>query len=396
MKVIRFLLPVLVVALGVTGAALLVKYGKKTEPEEIPFVPPLVEAADVVFQDYQFKVRAQGSVSARTEIDLVPEVSGKVARVSSSLTAGGFFEAGDELLAIESRDFELGVVRAKSQLAQAAAALAREEAEASVAMKEWKELGSGAASPLLRREPQLAQARAAVHAAEAAFEQAERDLARCVLRAPFAGRVERRSVAAGQFVTRGAPVARIYAVDYAEVRLPLPAEELAYLDLPLEFRGEAKRAAGPAVTLRANFAGSQHEWQGGIVRTEGRIDARNRMIYAVVQVEDPYGRTGVSARPPLAVGLYVDCEIAGKTAKNAVALPRRALRNKDELWVIDGEKKLFIRKVEVLRAGRDEVIVGSGLEAGELVCVSSLDAAVNGMSTRLARDESASTGGKAQ
>lgn len=396
MKVFRFLIPILVVALGIAGSALLVKHGPKTEPAEIPFVPPLVETVTAVFEDYQFKVHAQGSVSARTEIDLVPEVSGKVASVSASLRAGGFFEKDDELVRIESRDFELGVVGAKAQLAQASALLAREEAEASVAMKEWRELGSGEASPLLKREPQLAQARAAVRAAEAALEQSERDLERCILRAPFAGRVERRSVAAGQFVTRGAPVARLYAVDYAEVRLPLPAGELAYLDLPLEFRGESKPSPGPAVTLRASFAGRRHEWRGRIVRTEGRIDTRNRMIYAVVQIDDPYGRGGESERPPLAVGLFVDCEIEGKTARNAVALPRRALRNKNELWVIDSEKKLFIRRVEALRAGRDEVIVGSGLEEGDLVCVSSLDTVVNGMTTRLARDEPAATDGDAQ
>jgi RND family efflux transporter MFP subunit len=396
MKVIRFILPILVVALGIAGSALLVKHGPRTEPEAIPFVPPLVETATAAFQDYQFKIHAHGSVSARTEIDLVPEVSGKVARVSDSLTAGGFFEKGDELVTIESRDFELGMIGAKSQLAQASAALAREEAEASVALKEWKQLGAGEASPLLKREPQLAQAHAAVRAAEAALEQSERDLARCVLRAPFAGRVELRSVAAGQFVNRGAPVARLYAVDFAEVRLPLPAEELAFLDLPLEFRGESKRASEPTVTLRAKFAGKQHEWQGRIVRTEGRIDTRNRMIYAVVQIDDPYGRSGASDRPPLAVGLFVECEIEGKTVKNSVVLPRRALRNKDELWVIDNEKRLNIRRVEVLRAGRDEVIVGSGLDAGDLVCVSSLDAVVNGMSTRLAGDEPAKTSGGAQ
>lgn len=389
MKIIRFLLPIFVVALGVAGSALLVKFGKKTKPEETPFVPPLVEVVLAVAQDYQFRIHAQGSVTARTEFDLIPEVSGKVVRVSPSLIAGGFFEKDDELVAIETRDFELGVIGAKSQLAQASALLAREEAEAYVAMKEWKELGSGAASPLLKREPQLAQARAAVRAAEAALEQSNRDLARCILRAPFAGRVERRSVAAGQVISRGAPIARLYAVDFAEVRLPLAAEELAFLDLPLAFRGEAKQSAGPAVTLRANFAGKRHEWRGRIARTEGRIGVRNRMIYAVVQVDDPYGRTGASDRPPLAVGLYVDCEIEGKIERNAIALPRRALRNKNELWVIDDEKKLFVRPVEVLRAGRDEVIVGSGLEAGDRVCVSSLDAVVNGMSTRIAEEEPA-------
>ncbi len=387
MKIVRLLLPVLIVAAGVAGAGLLVKFGKKTTPEEIPFVPPLVEVVEAEPGGHQFHVSAQGSVSARTEIDLVAEVAGRIAWISPSLAAGGFFEKGGDLARIEARDFELAVTAAKAELTQARATLTREEAEAAVAIREWKELGQGDASPLLKREPQLAQARAAVEAAEAAVERGERDLARCVIRAPFAGRVERKGVDVGQYVSRGMSLGRLYSIDVAEVRLPIPAEELAYLDLPLGFRdGDASRP-GPAVALRAEFAGKVHEWRGRITRTEGRIDTRSRMVYAVAEVDDPYGRATENGNPPLAVGLYVDCEIAGRTVKDASILPRRALRNTDELWVVGPDDRLEVRRVEVLRAGRETVVVGSGVKEGERVCVSSLDAVVNGMRVRVSEEE---------
>lgn len=392
MKIIRFLLPVLVVAAGLTGSALLVKFGRKTDPVDPPAFAPLVETVTVELRDHQFTVQAQGNVSARTEIDLAVEISGKVEWISDAMAAGGFFKEGDNLVRIEKRDFELAVVSARSLLAQAKATLAREEAEAAVALREWKELGNGKASLLLKREPQLARARAAVEAANARVEKAERDLNRCVIRAPFAGRVERKTVDVGQFVNRGAPLGRLYSVDRAEVRLPIPEEDLAFLNLSLGFRVDAApNNPGPKVRLRATVAGTNQSWTGRIVRTEGRIDSRSRMTYAVAQVIDPYGLRSDTKEAPLPVGLFVDCEIEGRTASDTATLPRRALRNGDEIWVLDADDRLRVRQVDVLRAGRKEVVIGSGLKSDELVCVSSLDAVVDGMTVRVAGDDAPQT-----
>ena len=388
MKIIRVLLPILVVAAGLVGSALLVKFGKKTKPVDPPAIAPVVEAVTVELRDHQFMVRAQGNVRAVAEIDLTAEVAGKVEWVSEAMAAGGFFAKGDDLVRIEKRDFELAVVSAEAQLTQVRATLVREEAEAKVALKEWKELGSGEASPLLKREPQLAQARAAEESAKAMVEKAERDLARCVIQAPFDGRVERKAVAAGQFVNRGMSLGRLYSVDRAEVRLPIPEEDLAFLDLPLGKGAESGEEAGPKANLSGSLGGRFHVWEGRIVRTEGRIDTRSRMIYAVVEVDDPYHRRSkLAVNPPLAVGLFVDCEIEGRTDENTATLPRRALRSRNEVWVVDAEGKLRVRKVVVLRAGREEAVIGSGLKAGERVIVSSLDAVVDGMAVRLAGEE---------
>ena len=220
---------------------------------------------------------------------------------------------------------------------------------------------------------------AALRETRAALDQAERDMARTEVRAPYTGRVRATSVDVGQFVNRGAPMATLYATDYAEVRLPIPDDDLAYLDLPLWHRGD-KAAEGPEVVLSARFAGGQHSWRGRIVRTEGEIDPRSRMVHVVARVEDPYAPS--DGRPPLAVGLFVEAEIQGRRAEGVYVVPRAALRASGTVYLIDADERLRIRTVEVLRSTREQVIVGAGLSDGDRVVVSPFDTAVDGMHIR--------------
>ena len=378
---LKIFLPLVVLAVGGGGAALMIKSRKPVVPKPVEILPPLVKLDPIVKQNHRFRVLAQGTVVPRTEITLVPEVSGRVVSIAPSLTAGGFFEKGDVLLSINPRDFELAVTRARSQLAEAQVRITREEAEAEVARKEWESLGKGKANPLLLREPQLAEARAMMSSVQAALEQAQYDLERCRLKAPFAGRVREKNVDIGQYVTKGAAVARLYAVDYAEVRLPLPVDELAFLDLPLNYRGEETQQPQPTVTLRASFAGETHEWKGRIVRTEGEVDPRTRMLTAVARVENPYGRGEKAGRPPLAVGLFVHAESLGREARDVYVVSRTALRG-DQLIAVDKENRLRFRKINEIRRDTREVVFQSGIEPGDRACVSPLDAPVGGMGVR--------------
>ena len=251
-----------------------------------------------------------------------------------------------------------------------------------MARRDWDSLGQGEANPLVLREPQVAEARAALAAAEAALAQAERDIERCTVRAPYAGRVRSKAVDVGQFVARGAELARLYAIDYAEVRLPLADDELAFVDLPLAFRGDTATGDGPEVLLSARFAGREHVWEGRLVRTEGEIDPDTRMVVAVARVEDPYGRGGDERRPPLAVGLFTRAEIQGRVVEDVVVLPRRALRDGRSVLVVDGDDRLRIRPVEVLRSEGERVLLSAGVASGERVVATPLEIAVDGMRVR--------------
>lgn len=378
----KVVLPVAVVAGAVVVAVVLsaMRAAPEARPPDVP--PLLVRVVEAEQRDVQLRVHTHGTVTPRAESDLVPEVSGRVVWTSPALVAGGFFDAEEPLLRIEARDYETRVARATATVAglRSQARLARRNRDRS---RELARDGLISRSDLDAAENAALVAEAALAEAEAALVQAEQDLARTELRAPYAGRVRSDEVDVGEFVERGRPVARLYAVDHAEVRLPLPDADLAHLDLPLDGRDVD---AGPVVELRASFAGRTWRWTGRIVRTEAEIDPDSRMVHAVARIDDPYGAGASAQEPPLAVGMFVDAEIVGRTVPGAIVLPRAALRGEDRVWVAMPDGHLRERSVEVVRTERERVVVQRGIHAGEQICVSPVEAFVDGMRVRTASE----------
>ena len=380
---LKALLPLIIIVAAGFAAITMIMNRPPVETLTPVIEPPGVRVHEVTLQDAPLSVTSQGTVQPRTESQLVPEIAGRVTWVAPSFAEGGFFEAGDVLVEIDPFDYEQALVSARSQLAQARLRLAEEEAEAEVAQREWNTLGRGDPRELALRKPQLENARASVAAAEAGVERATRDLQRAEIVAPYAGRVRTKNVDIGQYVRVGDALATVYAVDVAEIRLPLPDDELAYLDLPLSYRG-VEQQVQPLVTLHATFAGEAHAWDGLIVRTESEIDSVSRMVHAIAAVPDPYAPGPNPNRPPLAVGMYVEAEINGSTARDVAVLPRQALRGSDQVLVVTPDDRLSFRRVDVLRTSTESVIVRAGLQAGELVAISPLDTPTDGMRVQLA------------
>ena len=381
-RTLQIVLPLAVLGGAGFAAATMIRNRPPVEIQAPVVTPPGVRVEEVTLRDVQLSVTSQGTVRPRTESQLVTEISGRVTWVAPSFAEGGFFELGDVLVKIDPFDYQQAVVSARSQLAQTRLRLAQEEAEAEVAAREWEELGRGDPRALTLRKPQLEEARASVAGAEANLERAKRDLERAEIVAPYAGRIRKKNVDIGQFILVGDAVSTIYAVDVAEIRLPLPDEQLAYLDLPLSYRGGSDQPR-PRVTLRATFAGEAHEWQGWIVRTESEIDPVSRMVHAVAEVSDPYTPGPNQSRPPLAVGMYVEAEIAGHTARDVAIVARAALRGRDRVLVVDAQDRLSFREIDILRATTDAIYVQGGLAEGELVVVSPLDTPTEGMRVQL-------------
>jgi len=389
-RILKVLLPVgiLVAGLLAARALLLLRPDVKPVTTEIPL--PVVEVVEARRAAVELEVRAQGTVVPRTETRLVTEVSGSVLEVSPRWVNGGFFEQGEVLLRIDTTDYLLAEKEAEMRVARARLVLAQEEADAEIARQDWAiERGDEEPPELVVRGPQLAEATAALAAAGSALQRAHRDLERCAVVAPYPGRVRMKRVDLGEFVQRGSNLGTIYAVDYAEVRIPLPDAELAFLDLPLSYRGEEEESSGPEVTLLSQFAGQEFKWTGRVVRTEGELDPRSRMVIVVVQVDDPYGRSEMLDRPPLAIGMFVEALISGRSVPDAVSLPRTALRAEGRVYVLEDEDVLRIEHVDILRTERDRILIRDGLEPGTRVIVSPLEEAVDGMTVRPLRQDSA-------
>jgi len=355
-----------------------------------PVAVPLVEVVRVEPGTVGLWVSAQGTVEPRTESELVAEVSGRIVWVSPQLASGGFFDEGEALVRIDPRDSQVALegaraalARAESQLELTGATLERQ--------RSMRERGISSQARMDDAIHAHANAEASVREARVAVRRAELDLERTRVGAPFAGRVREKHVDLGQFVSRGAPVARVYSIDYAEVRLPIRDADLAHLDLPSGFdddavaleHGAVAGASGPAVRLSATVAGQPRRWHGHVVRSEGARDARTRMLTLVAQVRDPYVRDGDSERAPLPIGIFVEAEIEGRRVDGVFEVPRSALRRDDRVLVVDHDDRVRIRPVEVLRSDRETSWLRAGVAAGERVVVSPLDLATEGMPVRV-------------
>ena len=386
---------------------------KKEPPKRVPEITQQAAfVAPVEMGDVSLSVTVQGEATPRRQVSLSPQVSGRVTYVANNLVNGGFVKRGQLLAQIEDADYELAVVRAESTVASAEQSLVRAEAEADVARREIEDLGITNASALALKEPQLAEARASLKAAEAQLQDAELQLRRTRIYAPFDGLVESETVDVGQFVGAGVMFATIFATDVIEVELQLTSDQMGDLGVPIAFNAD-KDNPGPIVALHANVGGRLCTWEGRITRTGATINSNTRMISVYAEVEDPFGK-GSDNGTPLAPGLYVNADISGRGVDGVLIAPRAALRGRGQFYVAqtmdadewraeradvnspaadadaEGDRSgndaqteenpeqtltgpvdvLRIRDVEVLRSDADHVYVTSGVSAGERVVIS--------------------------
>lgn len=380
---LQILLPLLVLGAAAFGAKKIADAQNTPAVQPPSSAGPLVRIVTAEPTAVQLDVATQGTVEARTAIDLAAQVGGRIVAIAPTLRSGGFFDSDEVLVEIDPADYQLAIVQQEAAVSRAGLRLLQERAEAETAVRAWRQLeGDKPADPLVTRAPQVAEAEKALAAAQAALARGRLDLERTKVRAPFPGRVRSARADIGQTITPGQPLAVVYAIDYAEVRLPIPDQDVAFLDLPLH-RQDSAAAAGPAVTLRATFGGAEHEWRGIVDRVEGEIDRRTRQITVVARIEQPYAAPAGSARPPLALGMFVQAKIQGRQFADVVAIPRAALRADQTVWVVDDELRLRRRQVDVLRVDRDQVVLRQGLAAGERVCVTALETPTDGMFVRL-------------
>ncbi len=370
----KILLTLLVLIIGI-GMALLLA-GSKPEREVTAQERLLrtVRAMVVESKRENLLITSQGTVQPRSQSELIPEVSGRVEWMSPSLVGGGSFKAGDVLMRIDSEDYQTALKRsqATADRAQVEMEFSRDELHRLEKLFSQK-LASRSQLDGAQRAARVAQAN--LSDAEAALTQARRDLARTELKAPFDGLVRSEQVDLGQFVSRGNTVATIYATDYVEVRLPIAGDQLNYLDIDIAHRGPIPEGQRPEVTAAADFGTTRLIWTGELVRTEAEIDERSRMIYGVsrFRLDQQSMVTGIP------VGLFIHAEIEGRSVDNVVRLPRSAMRDNDQVLVIDKDNRLRFRQVSLLRLEHDEVLISSGLEPGELVCISAIQTVVDGM-----------------
>lgn len=345
---LKIALPVLVFV-GAVFSAKIIK-DNAPEPRRRPqFEQKLaVEASTFKADSYQVRLASRGTARPKFENGLVPEITGTVVGLSPNFVVGGSFEKGETLIELDRRDFEIAVIQAQANVAQASAGLQEEQARSKQAKADWKSLGrKGSPSALTARVPQVAAARAQLALANAQVQKAELDLDRTKVVAPFSGRVLEKAIDVGEFVNRGTTLGRIYATSALEVRLPMAASQLTHLDIPgMNRSGDNKddgKASEPAkVTFRARVGNKDHEWTGRIVRSEG-IDTQTQQLHVVAQIDDVASASGENLR----VGQYLSAEIEARRLDNVFVLPRAAVREGGEIVLLDDNGAIQSKKVAV-------------------------------------------------
>ena len=421
-------LPLLVLAVSALVAWLLWSSRPEVVKEPKPRTVPVVETLTVAPRSEPVVVRSQGTVAPRAFLQLTARVPGTVAAIAPQFVDGGVIERGDVLVEIDRRDFEIAVTRARAQVARAEVAVLRLEAEAELAVEEWNSLdfdSSVEPDALTLKQPQLAEARAALGAAEADLEKAQLDLSRTRVSAPYRGRIRETRVERGQYVAPGTPIAVLYPTNRLEVVLPIEPDDLGFLS-PSLLNGRTGTPAEDGATevlLHADLAGAPRTWPARLDRTLGSIDERTRLFSVVATLVDPDPANGSSARtgaegtadkaktamvaPP--IGLFVEAEIRGRVLEDVAVIPRSALHDPDSVGlptgetplgsmlvaVLDAEDRLVWRAVTVLRRERDRALIRTGttggVGTGDRIVVSRLETMVEGMQVRVVEGPSGTT-----
>ena len=375
-------------ALALSGgllAVVIVLFPPSVDQQEPPSPPPKVQVATVSLQSVPLSVRSQGRVMAKTEIDLVSGVSGNIVKISPAFVSGGFFKRGDLLVSIDPAEYDLRVAQAQARMTEAQYQLVREKAEADQAKDEWQYLGQGEPNPLSLRIPQLKEKQAKLAAEQEELKNARLLRQRTDIRAPFNGRLRTAAAGMGQYIDNGSILGRIYSSDLAEVRLPVSVDDLALIDFT-DVPGGQPVSSSPAVQFTAQYQGKLQKCAAHIVRSEGVIDPETGMIILIAQITDPLGlktdktaSTNTPSSPTLPIGLYVEAVIAGRTFDQVVTLPASALHKEHQVVVVEPDNRLSFRSVDVLRREQENIIIRSGLTAGERVMVSGLHHPIAGL-----------------
>lgn len=355
---------ILGVGLLILAAVILLK--PRPEPHPETKVPrPQVNVAYAQPQTLALDVTTQGTVSPQRQIDLISQVSGQIIRVADNFLTGGFFAAGDMLIEIDPRDYQYSLIRAEARISETERTLASEHGLARQAKREWRDLGDTDANALFLRKPQLAAAEAQVAAAKAERDQAQLNLERTKVYAPFAGRMQQTLVNLGQHLTPGTRIATIYDSSVAEIRLPLTDQDSQLIDLPLGITNKTRQH--PEVILRGVIASEAHQWHGKVTRTDASLDPQSRMYHALVEVPEPFNTERWPA--PLLMGMYVQATISGKPLNNVIQLPKSSIFRRDQIYSINNENKVQLKTVRILHSDATHVWVQGDLQQGEPVVV---------------------------
>ena len=313
--------------------------------------PPVsVTTVAVQKRDVDVMLEATGTVSSLNSVDVRPQVSSTITRVQ--IREGQFVKAGQPLFALDSRNDEVNVTRARAQLAKDQAALADAERQLARSQDLFKQnfISQGAVDT---NQTLVESSRAVVAADKAAIDAAQVGLSYMRIVAPAAGRAGAINVFAGSLVQPGGnALVTITQLDPIAVSFSLPQRNIG--DALATMRG----GGGKVTAVLPEGAGTV---VGKLQFVDNAVDASS----GTVRVKAEFANQGEKLWP----GAFVTVRLAVQTLKGASVIPQAAVIQSPRgriVYVVDGANKAAARPVEIVYASGEEAAV-TGVKAGEKI-----------------------------
>ncbi|RTE53583.1 efflux RND transporter periplasmic adaptor subunit [Arenibacter aquaticus] len=348
----------------------------------------LVDVIRVQSGTYKPIIVATGNVQPVEDVILSPLVSGQIIRRDPAFSPGGFVRKNQVLLQIDPSDYKNTLELRKSELLQSQTTLDTEMGRQQIAEQDLKLItndslfGSDPLSEserqLVLRQPQLNAVKATILGAKASMEQAQLNLERTTIRAPFDAHILSQNVTRGSQVGQGDNLGRLVGTDYYWVTATVPVSKLQWLRFP---NNDTEKGAMVHITNSTDWPQGLYR-EGYLDKQIGALDGQTRLARILIKVADPLSKsTPLKEKPKLMIGTFVEVNIQANPIKNVVRLKRDYVRSNNTVWVMkDG--KLEIRNVDIELTDNEYAYIQSGLNEGEQVVITDLSTVSNGIGLR--------------
>ncbi|MBW8243589.1 efflux RND transporter periplasmic adaptor subunit [Muricauda oceani] len=331
---------------------------------------------------------ATGTVQPVEDVILSPLVPGQIVRRDPAFTPGGFVKKGEVLLQIDPSDYRNTLELRKSELLQSETALATEMGRQQIAEQDLQLINNDSLfgdnplsdneTQLVLRKPQLNAVKATIEAARASMNQAQLNLDRTTIRAPFDAHILTQNVTVGSQVAQGDDLGRIVGTDSYWVTATVPVSRIQWLKFP-----DSEEEKGSVVHIENSSAwpsGTQR--QGYLDRQIGALDNQTRLARVLVRVEDPLATSDeLQGAPKLMIGTFVEVNIQADSIPNVVRLDRDLVRSNQTAWVMK-DNLLEIRELDIILTDNQYAYIRSGLQDGDKVVTTNLSTVSNGVELR--------------
>ena len=366
----------LFILLGAFALSYLLWFLGQVQPDPVEELPPPDVFVEILTpKDFQVQISSNGTTTPLTKTVLTAEVGGEVIYRSKKFAEGASVIEGEILAKIDDTDLQLQYKNALLQLANAEVQYSLQLAEAEVAKKAWDKIGDGVASDLTLKKPQLKQAEAFLEVAKAQVSSAAKKLNKTEIIAPYAGRIQNVNIDLGTTIIPGQPVGAMYTSSEIEITLAVKDNDLQFLSIPMDGR-KLNPSEQASVVIESFYKGKTQSWKGKLERVDGVIDPITRMINLIAVFKNDFIETD---KPNLPIGLFVEAKIDGITLKNIFEIPINSISENNEVYIVDKDNQLELRKLTILKKYSEFVIIKDGLKAGERIVTSKLSTASNGI-----------------